>query len=112
MLAACLGVLGRRRISAVAAELAILAVLALAAGGWLHPAHAAGPCDPPITNPIPCENSKPGNPASEWDISGSGDASIQGFATDISYNRGTAVAFKIKTPASASAGLTPTAAAA
>ena len=27
-----------------------------------------GPCDPPIANPIACENTKPGNPASEWQI--------------------------------------------
>ena len=29
-----------------------------------------------------------GNPQSEWDITGAGDASIQGFATDISVNHG------------------------
>ena len=39
-------------------------------------------------NAIVAENALPGNPASEWDISGPGDASIQGFATDISVNRG------------------------
>ena len=60
----------------------------------------AGPCDPPITNPIACENSKPGNPVSEWDISGAGDLSIQGFATDISVNKGDTVRFKIQTSAS------------
>jgi len=56
------------------------------------------PCSPG-GNPIVCENSKPGNPSSEWDISGAGDLTIQGFATDISVNRGSAVNFKIKTPA-------------
>jgi len=54
------------------------------------------PCTPP-TNPIACENAKPGNPPSEWDINGIGDPSIQGFATDISVNRGETVHFKIKT---------------
>jgi WD40 repeat protein len=49
-------------------------------------------------NPIECENAKVGNPKSEWDISGAGDASIQGFATDISINRGETVNFKIATP--------------
>ena len=49
-------------------------------------------------NPIVCENSKTGNPASEWDVSGAGDSSIQGFATDISVNRGETVRFKINTP--------------
>ena len=42
-------------------------------------------------NPIVCENSKTGNPSSEWDVSGAGDASIQGYATDISVNRGQTV---------------------
>src|SRR5262245_13796029 len=42
-----------------------------------------------------------GTPPSQWDISGSGDASIQGFATDISANLGETVHFKIKTTASA-----------
>ena len=49
---------------------------------------AAAPCDPPIANQIVCENSKPGDPASEWDVSGSGDPTIQGFATDISVDQG------------------------
>lgn len=52
-------------------------------------------------NPIVTENALTGNPKSEWDISGSGDASIQGFATDISVNKGETVRFKIKTTASA-----------
>ena len=52
-------------------------------------------------NAIVTENSLPGNPASEWDISGAGDLSIQGFATDISVNKGETVHFKIKTNASA-----------
>src|SRR3954463_1064337 len=52
-------------------------------------------------NPVTCENQNPGNPASEWDISGAGDASIQGFATDISIPAGQSVSFKIKTNASA-----------
>src|SRR6266446_6376553 len=40
-----------------------------------------------------------GNPPSEWDISGSGDPSIQGFSTDISVNVGGTASFKIKTTA-------------
>jgi len=56
------------------------------------------PCSPE-GNPIVCENGKTGNPSSEWDISGAGDLTIQGFATDISVNRGSSVNFKIKTPA-------------
>ena len=49
-------------------------------------------------NPIVCENAKPGNLSSEWDVSGAGDSSIQGYATDISVNRGETVRFKINTP--------------
>ncbi|HEU5235108.1 MAG TPA: DUF4082 domain-containing protein [Terriglobales bacterium] len=40
-----------------------------------------------------------GTPATTWDISGSGDATIQGFATDISFNVGQTVSFKISTDA-------------
>jgi hypothetical protein len=61
----------------------------------------ARPCDPPVFNPIICENSKPGNPASEWDISGAGASSIQGFATDISVSQGETVHFEVDTDASA-----------
>ncbi len=46
-------------------------------------------------NPIVTENSLPGNPKSEWDISGAGDPNIQGFATDMSVNKGQTVRFKI-----------------
>jgi len=55
-------------------------------------------------NEIVAENCLPGNPESEWDIDldpeadatlGAGDPSIQGFATDISVNRGSTIQFKI-----------------
>jgi hypothetical protein len=49
-------------------------------------------------NPVACENALPGNTG--WEISGSGDPSIQGFATDISVNVGQTVTFKIQTDAS------------
>jgi hypothetical protein len=61
----------------------------------------AAPCDAPVSNPVACENTLPGNPASQWDVSGAGDASIQGFATDISVNRGSTVQFKVDTPSTA-----------
>ncbi|HWK68609.1 MAG TPA: N,N-dimethylformamidase beta subunit family domain-containing protein, partial [Rhizobiaceae bacterium] len=48
-------------------------------------------------NPIVEENQKQGNPESEWGIDGAGDANIEGFATDISVNRGSTVNFKIDT---------------
>ncbi|HEX5150554.1 MAG TPA: N,N-dimethylformamidase beta subunit family domain-containing protein, partial [Parafilimonas sp.] len=47
-------------------------------------------------NAIVTENALPGNPSSEWDISGAGDLTMQGFATDISVNKGETVHFKIK----------------
>ncbi len=50
-------------------------------------------------NPIVVENCLAGNPPSEWDISGVGDTSIEGFATDISVNRGSTVFFKVNTNA-------------
>jgi VCBS repeat-containing protein len=49
------------------------------------------------TNPIVLENQKPGNPESEWGIVGAGDSNIEGFATDISVNRGSTANFKINT---------------
>ncbi|MEO8260530.1 MAG: N,N-dimethylformamidase beta subunit family domain-containing protein [Acidobacteriota bacterium] len=48
-------------------------------------------------NPVAAENRLPG--AVDWDINGSGDSSIQGFAADISVNRGETVSFKIDTDA-------------
>ena len=39
-------------------------------------------------NLIVCENQKPGNPKSDWDVSGSGDSTIQGFATEFSVAPG------------------------
>ncbi|MFT2214626.1 DUF4082 domain-containing protein [Rhizobium giardinii] len=52
------------------------------------------------TNPIVLENQKPGNPESEWGIDGAGSSNIEGFATDISINRGQTVSFKINTNSS------------
>jgi N,N-dimethylformamidase beta subunit-like, C-terminal/Domain of unknown function (DUF4082)/Mo-co oxidoreductase dimerisation domain len=58
-----------------------------------------GPCGAPA-NAIAAENCLTGNPPSEWEVIGAGDASIQGFATDISVNRGQTISFKIATNAS------------
>ena len=89
----------RSRRKATVKGLVLGAVLAgLASLVNAGPVHAA-PCDPPVTNPIACENTKPGSPASQWDISGSGSSSIQGFATDISVDQGGTVHFKVKTSA-------------
>ena len=56
---------------------------------------AAPGCARPA-NTIVAENCKPGNPSTEWDINGSGDRRIQGFATDISVNAGETISFKIE----------------
>jgi len=50
-------------------------------------------------NPIVVENAKIGNPASEWDVANPGEISILGFTTDISYNKGQSVRFKVSTDA-------------
>ena len=39
------------------------------------------------------ENARPGTPQSIWQIQGAGDLSIQGYATDISYNKGETARF-------------------
>jgi hypothetical protein len=59
-------------------------------------AASGGPC---AANPITAENCLAGNPASEWDVSGAGDPTIQGFATQISVNRGGTIQFKVQTNA-------------
>ncbi|HEY5809566.1 MAG TPA: N,N-dimethylformamidase beta subunit family domain-containing protein [Povalibacter sp.] len=51
------------------------------------------------TNAITAENCLAGNPSGEWDVSGAGDTTIQGFATEISVNRGSTVSFKVATNA-------------
>ncbi|HVN11848.1 MAG TPA: N,N-dimethylformamidase beta subunit family domain-containing protein, partial [Kineosporiaceae bacterium] len=62
-------------------------------------ASAAGPCGPPVVSVIACENTQAGDPTSDWQINGSGDQSIQGFATSMSVQPGDTVQFKINTPA-------------
>ena len=75
---------------------AFIASIQIPSGG----VQAQGGCAPTV-NPIVCENQKPGNPVSEWDITGAGDSSIQGFATSMSVAQGQTVVFKIKTTANA-----------
>ena len=57
-------------------------------------------CAPSVTK-ITCDNRLPGSPASQWDVPGSGDPSIQGFATDMSVDVAETVHFKINTPSTA-----------
>lgn len=63
---------------------------------WSFTTVATNPC---AANAITAENCLTGSPASEWDVSGAGDPSIQGYATQISVNRGSTVSFKVKTTA-------------
>jgi hypothetical protein len=60
-------------------------------------------CSPALANDIVCENSKTGNPSSQWDVStgDAGDPSIQGFASDISVDQSESISLKVKTTASA-----------
>ncbi len=66
---------------------------------WTFRTAVTDPCA--TGNAIVRENCLPGDSASQWDVSGAGDTSIQGFATDISVDRGEIVDFKIDTPATA-----------
>ena len=52
-----------------------------------------------VPNKIVIENALTGNPASEWDINGAGDWSIEGFATTISVNLGETIFFRVNTDA-------------
>ena len=73
----------------------LLSMLSLAGA---RPAAAADPCGPPVTSVIACENTQPGDPASDWQVSGAGDPAIQGFATSMSVNVVQTEDFKIDTP--------------
>jgi hypothetical protein len=81
-------------------SLLFVAVVAAASllTGSIRSALAAGPCDPG-SNPIVCENSKAGTPSSVWDVSGGGDTTVEGFATDMSVNAGSPVSFKVEAAA-------------
>jgi hypothetical protein len=82
--------------------LAVVVAGAALAGLAAVPGAQAASCVPPAgANEIVVENCKQGNPASEWEVSGAGDASIQGFATEISVAQGATVRFKVDTDASA-----------
>jgi hypothetical protein len=73
-------------------------LLLLAAAVYPNDAHAA--CGAPA-NAVEAENCLPGTDSSVWWLDDSGDATIQGFATDISVNAGQTVRFKVKTTARA-----------
>ncbi|MFZ4519289.1 MAG: N,N-dimethylformamidase beta subunit family domain-containing protein [Microthrixaceae bacterium] len=87
-----------RLTAAISVVLLVASVLVVA--GPAPRAAAAGPCDPPVTNVIACENSLPGTPRTEWEVTGDGDAALQGFATQMSLTAGQTQQFKVKATAS------------
>lgn len=94
---------GRRDRSILSAlPFRLLVLLALVVGGTgalsVHPVPAAAAvCDNPQS--IACENSKPGNPSSEWEQTTSAPSTIEGYTTSMSVNVGQTVQFKINTAA-------------
>jgi hypothetical protein len=86
------------RVLAFAAPLVLALLLPLIR---VAPAAAANPCGPPVVSVIACENSLPGDSPSDWQVSGAGDATIQGYATQAGVNVGQTVSFKINTPSTA-----------
>ena len=95
----------REKVRSTGARLVALcatAILTVSLAAGFTPAAAAavpGPCDPG-GNPVACENSKPGTPASEWDIVSAAGSRVQGFATATSVQPGQPVSFKIKATSS------------
>ena len=77
---------------------AILGLALLGLPGFAGRASADDPCTSPA-NAVVAENCLPGSPASQWDVSGAGDPSIQGFTTSFSIQPGDTVHFKIATDA-------------
>ena len=82
-----------RRGRAVLGALAAALTLTLVLGAGV----AAAACG----NAVSCENELPGSPPSAWQINGTGDSSIEGYATTMSVNKGGTIRFKVKTNASA-----------
>ena len=96
-MAGTLSIVRSRRGRTLAAGLPVAVVLSLSVA-LAAPAHAAGPCGPPVTSVIACENTQAGDPPGDWQVAGSGSTTIQGFATSMSVNHGETVSFKINTP--------------
>jgi hypothetical protein len=75
--------------------LGVALALSMVAFGALRAPSALAAC---TSNPIVCENALPGDNPNDWQTSGAGDSTIQGFATSMSVNAGQTESFKIKTP--------------
>lgn len=79
----------------VFAGLTATTLLMLRAPTRAQPPAASTACRNPA-NRVVAENCRPGNPQTEWDVNGSGDPKIQGFAADISVNLGERISFKVR----------------
>lgn len=74
-------------------------VLLMATFSFFFSQHLHANCLNPA-NPIVAENCLTGTSSEDWDIVGSGDPGIQGFATDMSVNKGGRIDFKITSDSS------------
>ncbi|MGW4160272.1 DUF4082 domain-containing protein [Streptomyces sp. NPDC004788] len=80
---------------------AVFALAAALTAIFLPPAGEASALTDPCgagSNPIVCENSKPGTPMSDW-FSGNNYGDIAGFATKMSVQPGETIQFKVQSPA-------------
>ena len=84
-----------KRVASVVACLVCLGVLSSQRD--VRPWLAAAAQDECSAKPIVCENDRDGNP--DFDVNPAGDASIEGFADDISVNKGQSIGFKVNTTA-------------
>ncbi|MET9022692.1 DUF4082 domain-containing protein [Actinopolymorpha sp. NPDC004070] len=78
--------------------MALLLTLCLGLASLLFvstPRAVAAPCDPPVLNPVACENTQAGS--TDWDVSSPDSPALQGFSTDISVNHGSTIGFKVDT---------------
>lgn len=94
----------RRRRAIGRAVAVVVLMLVSSVSGFLAgtaPASAAGVCGPPVTSVVACENTLPGDPRSDWQVAGSGDAALQGFSTKMSVEPGDTVSFKVNASAAA-----------
>jgi hypothetical protein len=90
---------GLTRVVVIACLAAVMAPVLAIGAPTVFQAGATDPCGTG-GNAISCENSKPGDPMANWQVSGVGDTSIQGFATSMSVNLGQTESFKVQTTAS------------
>ena len=85
---------------AVIALISLTVIVVVERGIGAAPLQTQSPCGPGF-NAIVCENLLAGAPSSEWDLPGGvADATILGFATTMSVDRGQTVRFKVKSTAS------------